>query len=652
MTESELSLFPTPRKRVKAATPLAAELPVATVLIDNSLPHLDRLFDYSVPEKFSESAQPGVRVRVRFAGKLVDGFLIERLAESDHPGTLLPLSVVSDEQVLTPKLFDLVTQVAQRNAGVRWDVVRSAIPHRHARAEAQVGQVADSYPNPATELLNQYSGGQALLTRTVARQAPRAVMPTGRDDPAKILTEYALTVANSNQGIIILVPDRTALDRVVAILQSAGCQLESLAVISADDGPELRYRNWLRALRGQARIVVGTRSAVFTPVPNLAAICIWDDWNETFLEPHAPYWHTREVAVLRSQLEETALLVLGSSPSIDAVALMPWLAAVSRPAEQARKSMARVRSALEEPYAMQAAVRIPELAFKVIATAVKLGPVLISVPRAGYAPRLACQKCRTLAICRECSGPLVQTGRSSAPTCRLCGHLDPTWQCIKCSLTELRATVIGSTRTAEELGRAFPGVPVRSSSADHIVRRIDSRPSIIVATPGAAPIAESGYQAAVLLDGNSMLARPDLRASEDTFAKWMECASLVRAEGEIVVVADAAHPAVQGLIRHDPLGFATRELSERAAVALAPAVRLAVLTGTQADIDDLMALTELPAQVQTRGPVPTPTGVRLLLSIDRAHGLDLACALKDASAVRSARKRGEPVNIRFDPYDL
>ncbi|NBV90126.1 MAG: hypothetical protein EBR84_01760, partial [Actinobacteria bacterium] len=165
----------------------------------------------------------------------------------------------------------------------------------------------------------------------LAGESPRAIMPTGSDDPAQLLTEYATAIAAANQSIIILVPDRAALNRVLKALATAGVSTTSIATIAADDGPEVRYRNWVRALRGQAKIVVGTRSAVFVPVPNLAAICIWDDWNETYLEPHAPYWHAREVAVLRSSAQDTALVVISASPSVDAVALMPWLAVVSRP---------------------------------------------------------------------------------------------------------------------------------------------------------------------------------------------------------------------------------------------------------------------------------------------------------------------------------
>ena len=652
MSDEQLSLVPLPKKRVKAPVPLADVNPVATVLIDNSLPHLDRLFDYSVPAKLDAQAQPGVRVRVRFAGKLIDGFLIERKTASEHPGTLLPLNVISDEPVLSPSLYELVKSVALRNAGVTWDVVRAAIPNRHARAEATTFTSAPVVPDVASTLWAQYSGGAALIQRSVQQQTPRAVVPTGSDNPADLIAEYVGALAHHNLGSIVVVPDRTAITRVLHALKAVQVPQSAIAVLAADDGPEVRYRNWLSALRGQARIVVGTRSAVFGQVQHLSAICVWDDWNETLLEPHAPYWHPRDVAVQRSSQESLALVIVGCAPSTDAVALMPWLATVAKPTTQARSNMARVRSALEEPYDQGVSVRLPSLAFQTISQALKTGPVLVCVPRTGYSPRLVCDSCRTLAQCDQCHGPLIQTSRSSDPMCRMCGLLQSEWSCGQCTGKKLRATVIGAVRTAEELGRAFPGIPVRSSSADRIVREIDQRPSIVVATPGAAPLTPKGYRAAILLDGNAMLSRPDLRAAEDTFEKWMECTSLVHPDGEVVVVADAHHPAVQALIRHDPIGFAQREIADRASVDLPPAQRLAVLTGAQSDVEEFLAIVELPTGVLVRGPVPIDNGIRMLLSIDRSHGNELATALKTASSVRSTRKKGDVVNVRFDPYDL
>ncbi|MBB0991590.1 primosome assembly protein PriA, partial [Dietzia sp. SLG510A3-30A2] len=117
----------------------AADAPVARVLPLLGVFHLDREFDYLVPESLSAEAVPGVRVRVRFAGRLVDGFLVERRAQTDHQGDLAWLErVVSPEPVLTPDLLRLVDLVARRWVGMRSDVIRLAIPPRHAAAEKSV----------------------------------------------------------------------------------------------------------------------------------------------------------------------------------------------------------------------------------------------------------------------------------------------------------------------------------------------------------------------------------------------------------------------------------------------------------------------------------------------------------------------------------
>ncbi|EUA32158.1 putative primosomal protein N' [Mycobacterium intracellulare] len=114
-----------------------------------SVPHLDREFDYLVSAEQSDDAQPGVRVRVRFHGRLVDGFVLERRADTDHPGKLGWLDrVVSAEPVLTPEIRRLVDAVAARYAGTRPDVLRLAVPARHARVEREPAVSRDP-PGPA-----------------------------------------------------------------------------------------------------------------------------------------------------------------------------------------------------------------------------------------------------------------------------------------------------------------------------------------------------------------------------------------------------------------------------------------------------------------------------------------------------------------------
>ena len=638
--------------------PIATNFPVAQIAIDSQLPHLDRIFDYAVPAKFDEIAQPGVRVRIRFAGKLTDGWLISRVQESDHPGTLAALSnVISPEIVLLPEILELAQSVADRQAGTLSDVLRNAVPNRHAGAEATQFLPPSEIPAATTSAWTEYVGGEALIKRTLAGEQPRAIVTTGGDNPASLLAQYAVAIARADKSTIITVPDRAAIDRILQELGNLDCPKESIAVLAADDGPSVRYRNWLAILRGNARIVVGTRNAVFAPAQNVAAVCIWDDWNDTLADPQAPYWHARDVAVLRSAQQNVALVLIGATMSVEACALMPWLVQVAKSRDQLRAQSPKVRSALDEsgekmnPAA--AGSRIPSTVMQAMKSALTKGPVLVLVSRTGYTPRITCDTCRTLAACSQCSGPLMQTARSSAPVCYLCGHIEATWRCKKCNGTSVRAAAVGSERTAEELGRAFPGIPVRSSTSDHILRSVDSRPAIVVATAGAAPVADDGYAAAMLLDGNSMLSRPDLSASQDTYAKWNECVSLVRADGEVVVVADSTHPAVQALIRHDPAGFAQRELEERTQVALPPAIRLAALTGDPNDVDEAVAMLSLPKQSLIRGPVPDKNSqVRMLISCDRRLGLELSAQLKAMTAARSAKHKGGSVNVRIDPLNL
>ena len=127
------------RKRgPRTASAMAETDPIARVAVDISLPHLDRLFDYRVTEAQDTDAVPGARVRVRFAGQLVDGFILERRASTDHEGRLSALqSVVSPLPVLTPEIGVLARAVADRYCGSLADVLRLAIPTRHASTERE-----------------------------------------------------------------------------------------------------------------------------------------------------------------------------------------------------------------------------------------------------------------------------------------------------------------------------------------------------------------------------------------------------------------------------------------------------------------------------------------------------------------------------------
>jgi primosomal protein N' (replication factor Y) len=220
--------------------------------------------------------------------------------------------------------------------------------------------------------------------------------------------------------------------------------------------------------------------------------------------------------------------------------------------------------------------------------------------------------------------------------------------------------VVGSSRTAEELGRAFPGVVLRTSAGDTVLSEIPAGPAVVVATPGAEPVAPDGYGAALLLDGWALLSRPDLRAAEEAMRRWANAAALVRGNGTVIVGADASLPVVQALLRWDPAGQAERELADRRELRFPPISRMAALVGAPADVAELLSLSQLPQSTEELGSVPvTPARggpqseqLRSLLRVPRPDGVALAEALHAAAAVRSAKKSGGAVRIMLDPLEL
>ncbi|MEV0033375.1 primosomal protein N' [Nocardia sp. NPDC050793] len=850
-------------------TPEAPARPIARVLPLLTPAHLDRDFDYLVPPELDEIAQPGVRVRVRFAGRLVDGYLLARLTHSEHGGKLVELErVVSAERVLTPEILRLATAIAARYAGTRADVLRLAIPPRHARTEnggtkktaatdiapdessaaeeatdsvsdpklaqqdalgpdadgapvriaengsvpddsfadedatdvpvtavfdskplrqkvpaldadsapmriAENGSVSDdsidhsetfdsepviargeaadglrdvpgendsrapaavpsevddercaaesdadgvpadvgglpadaavddvsdisasnslseqaseiterSEPSFDTAPWERYVHGGAFLAALGRGKGVRAAwqaMPG--EDWARRLAELAATVVAAGRSAILMVPDQRDLARVLAeCVRLVG---DSAVGLTAGLGPAARYRRWLAVLRGSARVVVGTRSAVFAPAANLGLVAIWDDGDDTYAEPRAPYPHAREVSMLRVHETGAAFVAAGfaRTAEIQAVVDSGWAHDLVADRSVLRKAAPRISAPGDSDVALERdpvarAVRIPGVAFAAARAALKEGAaVLVQVPRRGYVPALACAKCRTPARCRHCNGPLAlpegTRGRDDrdeahSPSCRWCGITEAAFRCPACASRALRAVVIGAARTAEELGRAFPGVPIRGSGGGAVLDTVEPGPQVIVSTVGAEPVVRGGYGVALLLDGWALLSRADLRAAEDALRRWMSAAALVRPHGQVVVMAEPSLPTVQALVRWDPLGHARAEVDARAEVGFPPAVRLAAVDGATDAIDELLSAADLPADVEVLGPVPLPATARkpfsgdspaeverMLLRVPRRSGAALSRALTAAQAVRSTHRSDAPLRVQIDPIDI
>ena len=479
----------------------------------------------------------------------------------------------------------------------------------------------------AASVFSDYENGAEFIEDVAAGAATRAVMtvlPGHLEHTwADVLATALAAAAASGRGAIAVVPTAKNLDLLEAALAER-LPADSFVRLSSDSTPHTRYHGFVKARLGQVPVVIGTRAAAYAPVANLGLVVCWDDGDSSLVEQRAPYCHARDVLLLRASAENTAALFAGFSMSSEAARLVRtrWASHVRAPRALVRDYSPRIFSTGSEfelardPLAAMA--RIPHLAFEHARRALARGPVLVQVARSGYIPSFSCERCRMPARCAECSGPLSVASGSSVPSCSWCGRLAQQWRCSECGFTHWRYSAAGATRTAEELGRAFPNVPVISSAGDHVRASVGPEPALVVATPGAEPVAFGGYAAALLLDADKMLRFDSLRAPEAALRRWLNAAALVRPaalEGTVVTTASPS-PVEQALVRWDPAWFAREELKERAQTGLPPAVRTAAVTGAEADVrafmEEFLGSSALPERVREQlrivGPVPLDQG--------------------------------------------
>lgn len=657
---------------------------IASVVLDVALAHVDQTYDYAVPEEMEQAAVVGARVRARFAGRLVDGFIVGRPTSSDFSGKLAKLDkVVSDEAVLTPAQVQLVRATADHYAGTFADVLRMAVPPRHAtteKAQQAIWPVPDPSSAPSTGGIVDTATGAGFLAALERGEPARAFWqvpavhhPAG--DVARGILQAVAATLRAGKGVLVLVPDLKDIARLQPTLE-ATLGARTIAVLQSESGPAARYRNYLSVLRGQARVVLGTRSAMFAPVKDLGLIIVLDDGDDLHAEPRAPYPHVRQVAAMRVPIDGCALLLASRARSCEAQAWIEagWVHVLEVPRQPLRRMLPLVkvsadsdRAITRDPLAAQ--VRLPQVVFETIRVGLSQGPVLVQVPRGGHLLALRCERCREPARCQHCHGPL-QTRRmagqgSQQVSCQWCNRPVGQWRCRVCGGDHVRAPLIGASQTAADFARAFPGAGVIDSSRDHVVDAIDDKPVLVVATPGAEPLAPSGFAAAVLLDASQLLGRADLRAGEEALRRWQLVAGLVRTGGEggtVCMVGPIDDPTVQAFVRQDPGAYAARLLGERAEAGFPPAVTFVTIDGTGPAVRELVewAGVDHLDHTESLGPVPidgpgvggTTDGlVRVTLRTPRVHGRELVAAVTRGLDQRAAR-RAVPVRVRVDPQEL
>ncbi|WP_101925675.1 MULTISPECIES: primosomal protein N' [Luteimonas] len=571
-----------------------------------------------------------------------------------------------DEEALDPLLAGW--RSAARTLAARALVERIAIPASQLVPVPQAGPALHDEQRAAADAVRACSGFAALLLDGV----------TGSGKTEVYLQAIADCLARGRQALV-LVPEIGLTPQTLARFR-ARLGVPVHALHSGLNDAE-RARVWAAALRGEARVVVGTRSAIFVPLPDAGLIVIDEEHDGSYKQQDGIRYHARDFALVRGKALDVPVLLGSATPSLEslqnAVAGRYRHLRLSHRAGAARPPVVRVLDVRKRP--LEAGLS-PDLLTAIAGALAAGGQVLVFKNRRGYAPVLLCHDCGWSAHCPRCSTPeharpMTVHASGRRLQCHHCGHrASAPLSCPDCASLGLQPQGVGTERIEELLAARFTDVPVlridRGSTRgkDALAKIFDD----LGTRPGILMVAVVGI--------DEGLFSADFRASEKLAQLLIQVAGRAgRADKAGLVLLQThhpEHPLLQTLIQGGYHAFAGEELQQREAAGFPPFAPLALLRAEsthaeppmtflhavrQALAPHIRARTGDPAQpaVWIDGPVAAPMPRRaglyraqlLLTAAQRRdlHGV-LDAALVDIHALPTARKTRWSLDV--DPVDL
>lgn len=392
------------------------------------------------------------------------------------------------------------------------------------------------------------------------------------------------------RGAIVLVPEIALTPQTVARFRA---RFGEVAVLHSGLTDAERHDQWQALRRGEVRIVVGARSALFAPIPDLGLIVVDEEHETSFKQESVPRYHARDVARERARLEH-AVCVLGSAtPSLESWAAsersevrrlelpervaggrLPEVRVVDMRTEKAdRGHWLVVSRPLEE--AVRAALARGEKA-------------ILFLNRRGFAPAWHCRACGTVPKCPRCAVSLTYHRWRRKAMCHAClAEYPPPDRCAECG-QPVHLVGVGTERAEDTLHRLFPEARIARMDRDTMVRRESYEEVFRAFSAGEVDLLLGTQMVAKgldfpdvtvvgVLDADTALHHPDFRAAERCFDLIAQVSGRAgrSSRGGLVVVQTwlPEHPAIQSAVHHDYRGFARRELAERALYRWPPAAR-------------------------------------------------------------------------------
>ncbi len=544
------------------------------------------------------------------------------------------------------------------------------------------GGVADALVPSGVSLNEEQQAACSMILS--GREAFSAFLLHGITGSGKTEVYLALmddVIARGGQ-VLVLVPEISLTPQLVERFSSR--LPGGVVVLHSGMTDNARREAWIRSWKGQARVIIGTRSAVFTPMPRLALIVVDEEHDGSYKQQEGMRYHARDVAVVRAMQRGIPIVLGSATPSLESLFNVEQgryrLLRLKKRAAGARLPRMEVLDVRRRP--MHEGLSAP-LIERMRDHLVAGGQVLLFLNRRGFAPALLCHACGGHESCRQCSAPMTVHRSRHRLVCHHCGAERPLPRhCSACGSSELDMPGQGTERLEMVIQGLFPEFPFERIDRDTTRRKGALEAKLARARAGEARILLGtqmlakghdfpGVTLAVVLDADRGLFSNDFRAPERLVQLIVQVAGRAgRAErpGEVLIQThQPEHPLLQALLRGGFDACAKALMHERRLANLPPFSHLAMLRAEARDAARSLAMLErcgewiasMPADVHVYGPVPAPLERRagrfrhqLMLSSRRREALHLLLD-RLLPAVRSwPESRGVRWSLDVDPQDM
>lgn len=553
---------------------------------------LRRLFDYLPPQAIDiKDLIPGVRVRVPFQSRTLIGILIAVVKESSVPEGKLKqaLEILDQSPVLPADIYKLCEFAAAYYHYSLGEVLMSALPFSVRRGKATETKVLIPAPTTVSPQLPELNQAQQQAVDAIsAAQAQFLVFlldgVTGSGKTEVYLRAIAQILAKGQQ-VLVLVPEISLTPQTIERF-SVRFNVH-IATLHSSLSAKQRFEAWQGAKSGQIKIVIGTRSAIFTPFAHLGLIIIDEEHDTSFKQQDRFRYHARDLAIMRANLNQIPIVLGSATPSLESLlnAKRKRYVHLSLPERAGDASLPEYQILDLRKTQQEEGLSTPLLQ-AMQAHLDEGNQVLLFLNRRGFAPVLYCKECHFIVDCKRCDARMVYHRTPKRLQCHHCDSRSAIpLQCQQCGKPSLEPIGLGTQRLEQLLVKHFPSIPIIRIDRDNTKRKgamqamlteINTNKKAILL--GTQMLAKGHHFSQVtlvgIIDADSGLFSADFRAAEQMGQLFLQVSGRAgRAEKSGTVILQThnpQHPLLQTLIHQGYPSFSQTLLAEREQALLPP----------------------------------------------------------------------------------